>query len=129
MGGGPRFINLFGNTRQIRLAGSSFSAGAAAGTAIGTLSVIGGVGTYTFTLLDSAGNRVQLAGGNGQNLQVGATPSVAGTFTITVRANNGAGSIIDQVFVITAVAVTGDTLLVQPGDDLLVDVGNPLLVQ
>lgn len=129
MGGGPRFINLFGNSKGIKLSGSSFIVGAAQNTAIGVLTVEGGSGTYTFTLTDSAGGKVQVAAPNGSNLQVGAVPSTAGSFSISVHADNGAGSTFNKTFFITAVAVGGDTLLVQPGDDLLVDVGNPLLVQ
>lgn len=108
MGGGPRFINLFGNLKGIRLLGSTFPESSAAGTAIGVLSVLGGFGTYTFTLTDSAGGKVQVAAPNGSNLQVGATPSTAGSFTIGVHADNGAGSTFDATFVITATAVLVD---------------------
>lgn len=104
MGGGPRFINLFSNSRGIKLSGSSFTENAAQGTAIGGLTVEGGVGTYTFTLTDDAGGKVQVAGANGENLQVGATLSAAGSFSITVHADNGAGSTFDKTFLITALA-------------------------
>lgn len=103
-----KFVIFYGNTKGIRLAGSSFAEGAVAGTAIGTLSVVGGFGTYTFTLTDSAGGKVQVAAPNGSNLQVGATPSTAGSFTIGVHADNGAGSTFDATFVITAIAALVD---------------------
>ena len=86
----------------IQLSSASFTAGAAQGTAIGTLSVVGGTGTYTFTLTDSHTNAVQVAGTNGVNLQVGSAASSAGSFSITVHADNGAGSTFNKTFLITA---------------------------
>lgn len=91
----------------ILLSGATFTAGAAQNTAIGTLSVVGGSGTYTFTLTDSHTNAVQVAGTNGVNLQVGSASSSAGSFSITVHADNGAGSTFDNTFLITATSVSG----------------------
>lgn len=128
MGGGPRFINLFGNLRGIKLSNSSFTAGAAQNTPIGVLTVEGGFGTYTFTLTDSAGGKVQVAAPNGRNLQVGAVASGAGSFSITVHADNGAGSVFDKTFLITALS-GAQTLQSDVGVDILADVGQPILVQ
>jgi hypothetical protein len=89
----------------IRLSAASFTAGAAQGTAIGTLSVVGGTGTYTFTLTDSHTNAVQVAGTNGVNLQVGSASSSAGSFSITIHADNGAGSTFNRTFLVTATSV------------------------
>jgi len=94
-----------GKSAGIRLSGSSFTANAAQNTAIGTLSVVGGTGTYTFTLTDSHSSAVQVAGTNGVNLQVGSAASSAGSFNITVHASNGAGSTFDRTFLITATSV------------------------
>lgn len=96
-----------GNTKGIVLSASTFSAGSAQGTAIGTLSVTGGTGTYTFTLTDSASSKVQVGGTNGVNLQAGSASASAGSFSITVHADNGAGSTFDRTFLITAVASAG----------------------
>jgi len=96
-----------GPNKGIRLSASTFTAEASQGSAIGTLSVIGGVGTYTFTLTDSHTNAVQVAGINGVNLQVGLTASGVGSFSITVHADNGVGSTFDHVFLITAVSNSG----------------------
>lgn len=95
-----------GAAKGIQLSASSFPAGSAQGTAIGTLSVVGGTGTYTFTLTDSHTNAVQVAGANGVNLQVGSASSSAGSFSITVHADNGAGSTFNRTFLITATGVT-----------------------
>lgn len=129
MGGGPRFINLFGNLKGIRLSNSSFTENAAAGTGIGLLTVEGGTGTYTFSLTDSAGNKVQLAGTNNRDLQVGATPSGSGSFSITVHADNGAGSTFDKTFLISAIPAAGFELLADTGQPILADTGQPILVQ
>ena len=90
----------------IHLSNASFAAGSAQGTAIGTLSVTGGTGTYTFTLTDSHTNAVQVAGTNGVNLQAGSASSSAGSFSITVHADNGAGSTFNKTFLITATSVS-----------------------
>jgi hypothetical protein len=97
-------------TGQIRLSNASFNAGAAQGAAIGTFSVFGGVGTYTFSVTDTASNKVQVAGTNGVNLQAGSASASAGSFSITVRADNGAGSVFVAIFLVTAIgAVTNYT--------------------
>lgn len=107
---GSRFGHLGsvgGSTQSpIRLSNSTFVESSAEGDAIGTLSVVGGTGTYTFTLTDTASNKTKVAGTNGVNLQVGSSPASAGSFSITVHADNGAGSTFDKVFLITAVAGT-----------------------
>ncbi len=92
----------------IELSAASFTEGAAQGTAIGTLSVVGGSGFYTFTLTDSASNKVEL---DFQYLEVGATPSTAGSFSITVHADNGAGSVFDRTFLITVIDTAYDPSL------------------
>jgi hypothetical protein len=96
-------------TPGIRLAGARIlTENSAAGTAVGTLSVVGGTGVYTFTLTDSAGSRFQVAGTNGVNLQAGATNSdyeTATSYNITVHADNGAGSTFDATFAIAILDV------------------------
>lgn len=91
-----------GSLGGILLSNATFTVGVAQGTAIGTLSVTGGTGTYTFTLTDSHSSAVQVAGTNGVNLQVGSASSPAGSFSITVHADNGAGSTFNKTFLITA---------------------------
>lgn len=90
-------------TPGIRLSSNTLTENSAQGTAVGTLSVVGGTGTYTFTLSDSAGNRLQVAGANGVDLQAGATVTdyeTATSHNITVHADNGAGSTFDRTFTI-----------------------------
>lgn len=129
MAGGARFINLFGGQQAgIALSNASFASGSAQGTAIGDLAVIGGRGTYTFTLTDSAGGKVQVAGANGTKLQAGAVAAGVGSFPITVHADNGAGSVFNKTFLITATSALS-TLQADVGVDILADVGSPILVQ
>ena len=86
---------------DIELSNSLFPAGSLIGTLIGALSVMEGVGSYTFTLTDNAGGRVAITG---STLRVGGTASpVPTTFPITVLADNGAGSTKSKVFTITVV--------------------------
>jgi hypothetical protein len=127
---GRRFIILLGGqTPGIALSNAAFPSASAQGTAIGNLSVIGGKGTYVFTLTDSAGNKVQVAGTNGVNLQAGSVSSTPGSFSITVHADNGAGSVFNKTFLITATNVAAFTLQSDVGVDMLADVGSPILVQ
>jgi hypothetical protein len=101
------FLDSAGNSTTIQLSNATFTAGSAQGTAIGTLSVTGGSGTYTFTLTDTASNKAQVAGTNGVNLQAGSASASAGSFSITVHADNGAGSVLDRVFLLTATPASG----------------------
>jgi lysophospholipase L1-like esterase len=97
----------------IELSGSrTLAENSSNGTSVGTLSVSGGTGTYTFTLSDTAGNRFKVAGTNGVNLQAGATPSdreTAAFYNITVHADNGAGSTFDRTFAISITDVNEAT--------------------
>lgn len=88
------------SNRGIRLSSASFQAASAQATAIGTLSVVGGTGTYTFSI-NPADTHVQVAGTNGVNLQVGPTSSSAGPLAVTIHADNGAGSTFDLPVTIT----------------------------
>jgi len=104
-------VNALQSGPSISLSNSTFTENSAQGTAIGTLSVVGGTGTYTFTLTDSASNKAQVAGTNGVNLQAGSAPASAGSFSITVHADNGAGSVLDRVFLLTATSAATDPSL------------------
>ena len=116
---GRRFIILLGSARSngpgISLSSATVSAGAAIGTTVGTLSVNGGVGTYTFTLTSNPGGLFAISG---SDLNVAAALT-AGSDAITIQADNGAGSVITQPFLVTVVPVSGPTL----------DFSNPANVQ
>lgn len=85
---------------HIVLSSSTVAAAATVGTVIGTLSVQGGTGTYTFTLTSNPGTLFSIATAS---LQVAAALT-AGSDPITVHADNGAGSVVNTSFLIT---VTG----------------------
>lgn len=86
------------NSPKINLVGSSFTAGAAQGTVIGTLSVSGATGTPTFTL-NPADTHLQIVG---SSLQVGPTSSSAGSFTATISVSGVTPTITNTPFLITA---------------------------
>jgi hypothetical protein len=96
-------LGTAGTSARISLSASTFTAGAAQGTAIGTLSVVGTTGTPTFTI-NPADTHVQIVGAA---LQVGPTSSSAGSFSVTIRVTGVTPAIADTPFLITA---TGGTV-------------------
>lgn len=128
MGGGK------GNSSPaIVLSASSLPENSPAGTAIGTLSVVNATGTAAFTLTDSAGNKIQLAGTNNVNVQAGATNTdfeTTPTFTFQVSVSGVVPGIAPKTFTIFVGDVfEGSTLQSDVGVDMLADVGSPILVQ
>jgi hypothetical protein len=99
----PVFIAVLVGYRDtgLRLSANSFPSGSAQNTAIGTLTTVGGKGTYTYTLTDSHGNAAQVAG---SALQVGPSASTDVTFSITVLATSSAGSAFNftKTFILVA---------------------------
>jgi hypothetical protein len=74
-------------TPAIALSANTLIENSATGTAIGTLSTVNTSGTAAFTLVDSASNKVRLAGTNNVNAQAGTTPAdyeTATSFTFSV---------------------------------------------
>lgn len=82
---------------HIVLSSATVPSTATVGTVIGTLSVQGGTGTYTFTFTSNPGTLFSIATAS---LQVAAALT-AGSDPITVHADNGAGSVLNQPFLIT----------------------------
>lgn len=120
-------------TPAIILSASSLTENSPAGTAIGSLSVVNATGTAVFTLTDSAGNKIQLAGTNNVNVQAGATNTdyeTTPTFTFQVSVSGTTPAIPPTTFTINVVDVfEGSTLQSDVGVDILADVGQPILVQ
>lgn len=84
-------------SQQIQLSASTVSNTATAGTVIGTLSVLNGSGSYTFSLSSNPGSLFSISG---SSLQVAAALTV-GSDAITIKADNGAGSVLSAPFLIT----------------------------
>src|SRR5215212_10217904 len=81
---------------RIALSSNSVSEDASTGDAVGTLSVRNGSGTYTFALVDDAGDRFAL---DGAVLELGATAldyDAASVHAITVEADNGVDAVITR---------------------------------
>jgi len=86
------------------LSASSFPENSALNTVIGALSVTGGTGTYTYSFQSNPGTLFNISG---SDLRVTSTTIAAGSYPVTIRADNGAGSVIDKAFLLTATAVVG----------------------
>lgn len=87
----------------IQLSSATVAANASVGTVIGTLSVIGGTGAYTFTFTSNPGTLFSITTAS---LKVAAALT-AGSDPITVHADNGAGSVVNTSFLITVTPVGG----------------------
>jgi len=94
----------------VAISGASVAENATIGTNVGVLSVVGGTGTYTFTLTDTAGGKFAVAGTNGANLNTAAALDyeTATSHNITVSATNG-GTPVTRTIVITVQDVVEDT--------------------
>lgn len=100
--GTDRFALLGGSVARLLLSASTILDNASIGATIGTLSVQGGKGSYTYSLTSNPGSLFSISG---SSLQVAASLSAQdGSHAITVQANNGAGSIITQPFLITVLS-------------------------
>lgn len=87
----------------IVLSAANLPENSAQGTAIGNLSTINTTGTASFTLTDSAGNKIQLAGTNNVNVQAGSVEAdyeTATTFTFTVSVSGVTPAIPPTTFTI-----------------------------
>lgn len=103
LGLGNRFGRLgaaSGGRPAIEISNATVASTATVGTTIGSLSVVNGIGSYTFTLTSNPGTLFSISG---SSLQVAAALT-AGSDPITIHADNGAGGVITQPFTIT---VTG----------------------
>ncbi len=116
---------LGGAGTTLNLSASTFIENSALNTVIGTLSVSGGTGTYTYSFQSNPGTLFNISG---SSLRVTSTTIAAGSYPVTIRADNGAGSVIDKVFMLTATA-SSSPLLSDTGVSILADVGTPILVQ
>jgi hypothetical protein len=84
-------------SQVIQLSAATVADTATVGTTIGTLSVLNGTGSYTFTFTSNPGTLFAISG---SNLNVAAALS-AGSDAITIHADNGAGSVLNTAFLIT----------------------------
>ena len=94
------FLITVVSTANIQLDNTSIEDTAAAGSTIGSLSTTGGTGTYTFSLVNNLGGLFSIAG----VLLKTTSTLAAGSYPITVRADNSDGSIVDRPFTITVVS-------------------------
>jgi hypothetical protein len=100
MSGGGSLISL-------NLSSATVLSTASVGTVIGTLSVTGGTGAYTFSLTSNPGALFSITT---NQLKVAASLS-AGSDPITIKADNGAGSVVSKAFLITVTPPGGTVAL------------------
>lgn len=82
---------------EIRLSANSAAEDAIVGTTVGTLSVVRGVGTYVFTMTDTAGDKFAV---DGNDIEVaGALDFETATFHyVTIRAASGHNPVLFATF-------------------------------
>jgi hypothetical protein len=85
----------------VALSNATVAANATIGTTVGTLSVVGGTGTYTYSLTSNPGGLYAISG---SNLNVAAALS-PGTTPVTVQAAGGVPTPLSNVFAITVTPV------------------------
>lgn len=87
----------------LNLSSSTISDTALVNDLVGTLSVSSGTGVYTYTLTSNPGGLFSISGAS---LEVAASLT-AGSDAITIKADNGAGSVVTQPFLITVTHAAG----------------------
>ena len=106
---------------DITLSNASVAENSAAGTLVGSLADVdpGAAGTASFTLLDDAGGRFAI---NGGNLVVAGSLDyeTAQSHQVTVRVTDSAGNIFDKALTIAVTDVAGITLNGDAGANVLV---------
>ena len=99
------FIGSNSPSSAIRLSANTLAENSAQATAIGTLSVTGAIGTPSFTLVDSASNKVQLSG---SAVQAGSSASdyeTTPSFTFVVSVSGVVPAISNTTFTINVTDV------------------------
>lgn len=92
---------------SITLSNNTIADSASIGTTVGTLAVSNGSGSYTFTLEYNPNSLFSISG---SSLQVAAAlGAFDGITAIGVHADNGAGSVLDQAFLITITAASSQS--------------------
>ena len=92
-----------GPSIRLNLSASTFPANSALNTVIGTLSVSGGTGVYTYSFTSNPGTLFNISG---SSLRVNSATISAGSYPVTIQASNGAGSTVTASFLLTATAAS-----------------------
>jgi len=105
LGLSPSSLVLNGGARgpALNLSSSTIADTASIGDVVGTLSVSGGTGSYTYSFTSNPGTLFSITT---NSLKVAATLT-AGSDPITIKADNGAGSVVTKAFLITVTHAGG----------------------
>jgi len=111
-------INVAFVAKTILLSTNTMMEDIALGANIGALSVWRGVGTYTFSIVSDPDNLFTTSDENNTDKIGKVDYEIKASHTVTVRANNGEGDIIDKMFTIavTDVADTTPPVVYPPGE-------------
>lgn len=90
---------------QLRLSAATIPDSTEIGGTIGTLSVANGSGSYTYSLTSNPGTLFSITG----DLLQTAAELTAGSYPITVSADNGVDSPLSRAFLITVTESAGST--------------------
>lgn len=90
----------------LNLSASTWPANSALNTVIGTLSVSGGTGTYTYTFTSNPGTLFNISTAS---LRDNTGTNGAGSYPVTIQADNGAGSVVTKAFLLTATSASAGT--------------------
>jgi hypothetical protein len=102
MGRGLGKLGAGGKTGPVLLlSASTWPENSAINTVIGTLSVSGGTGTYTYSFTSNPGTLFNISS---SSLRDNTGTNAAGSYPVTIQANNGAGSVVTKAFLLTATA-------------------------
>src|ERR1035437_2998601 len=96
---GRRFghLGVRGASIQLNLSAATVADTASIGATIGTLSVTGGTGSYTYMFTSNPGTLFSIT----TNSLLVAASLTAGSDPITIKADNGAGSVVSRALLIT----------------------------
>lgn len=100
-------VAAMGGGLLITITSTSIAENTAIGTAIGTLSVNGGSGTYTFSITADPDAKFQIGGVGNDELQVAGALDyeTATSHSVTIQADNGVDAPISRVFTISVTDV------------------------
>lgn len=105
----------------IQLSAATIAADAANPTTIGTLSVSPAIGSYTYTLSSNPGSQFGITGA----LLRSAAVLTAGSYSVGVHADNGAGDVLDRSFLVTVTPTLADGAWPGQAGNLVGHAGTP----
>jgi hypothetical protein len=116
---------------RLRLSNAAIAEDAGIGDMVGTLSVVGGSGVYTFTITADPDTKFAIDG-DVLELAAGLDYETKSSHTVTIQADNGVDPTFERLFTISIIDVTEPTgptngIQLETGDFLLAENGDYLI--